>query len=255
MLATYYRIIATHYLLLSTYYLLPATCYLLPYYLIPYCLLPTTCHSPRCRRMLAVRQAHAQTAAAEARALPPATLSRAPVPPPKPSAAPTPPFSVPPSCALSPSWPGGFFSVVTHAVLHRLGSLPRSREALTGACLSLEFAIPSDASGVPLQQEPLRDFELWCSLDWGWFFVGRLPVPYDENANCAFPTIGSASVCRMPSARLDGSALLVEEADSCAEASHFAICLSLRGEKDLLRAINLALAPGPSEHRAGACPR
>ena len=57
----------------------------------------------------------------------------------------------------------------------------------------VRFCVESDASGVPLQPEPLREIELWCDLlGWGRVHIGNVPVPYDEAYKCAFPRIVEA---------------------------------------------------------------
>ena len=63
----------------------------------------------------------------------------------------------------------------------------------------VRFCVESDAAGVPLQREPLRDIEVWCDLlGWGRVHAANVAVPYDKGFRCTFPRILEAVLHFVP---------------------------------------------------------
>ena len=69
----------------------------------------------------------------------------------------------------------------------------------------VRFCVESDAAGVPLQREPLRDIEVWCDLlGWGRVHAANVAVPYDKGFRCTFPRILEAVLHFVPPGASEG---------------------------------------------------
>ena len=121
----------------------------------------------------------------------------------------------------------------------------------------VRFCVECDASGVPLQPEPLRQVELWCDLlGWGRVHVGQIPVPYDPEYCCSFPPIVDAVLHFVPAGAPPpptahdppGRALLpwaVEGGCGMRMHARHVVSLQLAEEPRIVEAVNAML------HKAG----
>ena len=121
----------------------------------------------------------------------------------------------------------------------------------------LRFCVPCDSSGAPLEPEPMRQIELWCTLaGWGSVCVGNVPVPYDADYCCAFPDIVDAVLHRIPAGAappsIDSPSAVDAELATSDSANRYVISLQLADEPAILADIELRLRQGNHMHRKHA---
>lgn len=135
----------------------------------------------------------------------------------------------------------------------------RGREHRGSLVSCARFCVPCDVSGVPLEPEPLRHVELWCTLiGWGNVHIGDVPVPYAADYRCAFPSILEAVIHRVPAGaappptpHAHGRAAFAP-AD---EAHRHVISLQLAAEPLILADVETRLLPGATHRGARAAAR
>ena len=75
-----------------------------------------------------------------------------------------------------------------------------------------------------------------CTLSWGRLHIGNVPVPYDDQFQCCFPEIATASVQRVACSGV------VARAAGGSDDERYVVALKLRGDRGILDAINRRLS-------------